>query len=88
MKSRVRKVQVSLKLLQCMCRNKLYMLRLKKTPLDCLPDVIFSFVFEKKYAKTYYFVPIDYIGVVGIKAKKSRGNPHEKYRGIPKGGVI
>ena len=35
-----------------------------------------------------YFVSLGYIAVVGIKAEKPRGNPHEKYRGVPKGGVI
>ena len=57
--------------------------------LDCSPDVILLFFFVK-YAKTSYFVPVDYIGVVGIQVKKKektkpRGNPHEKYRGGPKG---
>ena len=41
-----------------------------------------------KYAKTSYVVPVDYIGAVGIQVEKPRGNPHEKYRGVPKGGVI
>ena len=35
-----------------------------------------------------YFVPVDYIGVVGIQVEKPRGNLHEKYRGVPKGGMI
>ena len=35
-----------------------------------------------------YFVPLDYIAVVDIQVEKSQGNPHEKYRGVPKGGVI
>ena len=26
--------------------------------------------------------------VVGIQVEKSRGNPYEKYRGVPKGGVM
>ena len=26
--------------------------------------------------------------VVGIQVEKPRGNPYEKYRGVPKGGVI
>ena len=29
-----------------------------------------------------------YIAVVGIQVEKPRGNPYEKYRGVPKGGVI
>ena len=35
-----------------------------------------------------YFVPLDYIAVVDIQVEKSQGNPHEKYRGVPKGCVI
>ena len=35
-----------------------------------------------------YFVPLGYIAVVGIQVEKPRGNPYEKYRGVPKGGVI
>ena len=59
------------------------------TSLDCSPDVILLFVLSIiKYTKTSYFVPIDYIVVVGIQDEKPRGNPHEKYRGVPKGGVI
>ena len=57
------------------------------TSLDCSPDVILLFVLIK-YTKMSYFVPVDYIGVVGIQVEKPRGNPHEKYRGVPKGGVI
>ena len=34
------------------------------------------------------FVPLGYIAVVGIQVEKPRGYPHEKYRGVPKGGVI
>ena len=41
-----------------------------------------------KFAKISYFVPLVYIAVVGIQVEKPRGNPHEKYRGVPKGGVI
>ena len=50
------------------------------TSLDCSLYVILLFALIK-YAKTSYFVPLDYIGVVGIKAEKTRGtcNPHEKY---------
>ena len=55
--------------------------------LYCSPDVILFFVLIK-YAKTSYFVPVDYIGSVGIQVEKPRGNPHEKYKGVPKGGVI
>ena len=29
-----------------------------------------------------------YIAVVGIQVEKPRGNPHDKYRGVPKGCVI
>ena len=35
-----------------------------------------------------YFVHLGYIAVVGIQVEKPRGNPYEKYRGVPKGGVI
>ena len=35
-----------------------------------------------------YFVTLGYIAVVGIQVGKPRGNPHEKYRGVPKGCVI
>ena len=35
-----------------------------------------------------YFVHLGYIAVVGIQVEKHRGNPYEKYRGVPKGGVI
>ena len=55
--------------------------------LDFSPDVILLFVLIK-YAKTSYFVPFDYIGVVCIQVEKPRGNPHEKNRGFPKGGMI
>ena len=41
-----------------------------------------------KYAKLSYFVLLGYIAVVGIQVEKPRGNNHEKYRGVPKGGVI
>ena len=41
-----------------------------------------------KYAKMYYFVPLVYIDFVGIQVEKPQGNPHEKYRDVPKGGVI
>ena len=54
------------------------------TSLDCSPDVILLFVLMK-YAKMSYFVPLVYIDFVGIQVEKSRGNPHEKYRGVPKG---
>ena len=57
------------------------------TSLDCSPDVILLFVLMK-YAKMSYFVPLGYIAVVGIQVEKPWGNPHEKYRGVPKGGVI
>ena len=57
------------------------------TSLDCSADVILLFVLIK-YAKTSCFVPLDYISVVGIQVEKPRGNPHEKHRGVPKGGVI
>ena len=53
------------------------------TSLDCSSYVILLF-FLIKYAKMFYFVPLD----VGIKVEKPRGNPHEKNRGVPKGGVI
>ena len=55
-------------------------LKVKMTSLDCSLYVILLFALIK-YAKTSYFVPLDYIGVVGIKAEKTRGtcNPHEKY---------
>ena len=33
-----------------------------------------------------YFVPVGFIGVVGIQVENPRGNPHEKYRGVSKGG--
>ena len=55
--------------------------------LDCSPDLILLFVLIK-YAKTSYFVPVDYIGFVGILVEKPWGNPHEKYTGVPKAGVI
>ena len=35
-----------------------------------------------------YFVPVDYIVVVGIQVEKPRGNPHVKYRGVSKGDMI
>ena len=57
----------------------------KLTSLDFSPDVILSFV-SIEYSKTSYFVPVDYTGVVSIQVEKPRGNPHEKYRGVPKGG--
>ena len=57
------------------------------TSLDCSPDVILLLVLIK-YAKMSYFVPLGYIAVVGIQVEKPRGNPYEKYRGVPKGGVI
>ena len=57
------------------------------TSLDCSPDVILLFVLIK-YAKMSYFVPLYYIAVVGIQVGKPRGNPYDKYRGVPKGGVI
>ena len=47
------------------------------TSLDCSPDVILLFVLIK-YTKMFYFVPLG----------KPQGNPHEKYRGVPKGCVI
>ena len=55
--------------------------------LDCSPDVTLFFVLIK-YSKTCYFVPVNYIGVVGIQLEKPWGNSHEKYTGVPKGGVI
>ena len=57
------------------------------TSFDCSPDVILLFVL-RKYAKMSYSVPLDYIAVVGIQVEKPRGNPHDKHRGVPKGGVI
>ena len=54
------------------------------TSLDCSPDFILLLVLIK-YAKMSYFVPLVYIAVVGIQVEKPRGNPHEKYRGVPKG---
>ena len=54
------------------------------TSHDCSPDVILLFVFMK-YAKMSYFVPLVYIDFVGIQVEKPRGNPHEEYRGVPKG---
>ena len=57
------------------------------TSIDCSPDVILLFVL-RKYAKMSYFVPLYYIAVVGIQVEKPRGNPHDKNRGVPKGGVI
>ena len=62
-------------------------IKVKKMALDCSLNVILLFVLIK-YAKTSYFVPVDYIGVVGIQAEKPRSNPHEKYRGVPNGVVI
>ena len=53
---------------------------MKMTSLDCSPDVILLFVLMN-YP---YFVPLDYTDVVG----NIEGNPHEKFRGVPKGGVI
>ena len=69
--------------------NKLYynLQRLYMTSFDCSSDVNLLFVLIK-YAKMFYFVPLVYIDVVGIQVEKTRGNPHEKYRGVPKGGVI
>ena len=55
------------------------------TSLDCSPDVILLFVLMK-YAKMSFF-PLGYIAVVSIQVEKPRGNPHEKYGGVPKGGV-
>ena len=52
------------------------------TSLDCSPDVILLFVLMK-YAKMSFN-----IAVVGIQVEKPRGNPHDKNRGVPKGGVI
>ena len=46
---------------------------------DCSPLVILLFVLIK-YAKTSYFVLLDYIGGEGIQAEKPRGNPHEKHK--------
>ena len=57
------------------------------TSLDCSPDVILLFVLIK-YTKMFYFVPLGYIAVIGIQVEKPQGNLHEKYRGVPKGGVI
>ena len=57
------------------------------TSLDYSPDVILLIVLMK-YAKMFYCVPLVYIAVVGIQVEKPRSNPHEKYRGVPKGGVI
>ena len=53
------------------------------TSVHCSLDVILLFVLIK-YTKTFQSIPVDYSGVVGIQAE----NPHEKYRGVPKGGVI
>ena len=53
------------------------------TSLDCSPDVFLLFVVIKN-AKTSYL----HIGVVGIQAEKPRGNPHEKYRGVPNRDMI
>ena len=57
------------------------------TSLDCSHDVILLLVLIK-YAILSYFVPLDYIAVVSIQVEKPRGNPHDKNRGVPKGGVI
>ena len=57
------------------------------TSLDCSRDVILLFVLIR-YAKMSHFVYLGYIAFVGIQVEKPRGNPHEKYRGVPKGGVI
>ena len=57
---------------------------MKMTSIDCSPDVILLFVLMN-YP---YFVPLDYTDVVGIKVEKPRGNPYEKYRAVPKWGVI
>ena len=48
------------------------------TSLYCSPDVILLFVLIK-YAK---------IPLIVIQVEKPRGNPYEKYRGVPKGGVM
>ena len=56
------------------------------TSLDCSPDVILLFVLMK-YAKMSFF-PLGYIAVVDIQVEEPRGNPHDKYRGVPKGCVI
>ena len=54
------------------------------TSLDCLPDVILLFVLIIIMPK----LRRGYIAVVGIQVEKPRSNPHEKCRGVPKGGVI
>ena len=41
-----------------------------------------------KICQNVLFCPLDYIAVASIQVEKPRGNPHEKYRGVPKGGVI
>ena len=41
-----------------------------------------------KYVITSYFVPVDYIGVLGIQKEKPRGYPHEKEGGVPKRDVL
>ena len=41
-----------------------------------------------KIRQNILFCPLGYIAVVGIQVEKPRGNPYEKYRGVPKGGVI
>ena len=51
---------------------------------DCSLVVILLFVLIK-YTKTSYFVPLDYIRVVGIQAERPPGNPQEKHKGVPKG---
>ena len=55
------------------------------TSLDCSPDVFLLFVLIK-YAKMSYFILLHCCR--SIQVEKPRGNPNEKYRGVPKGGVI
>ena len=59
----------------------------RNSNISPINDVILLFVFMK-FAKMSYSVPLGYIAVVGIQVEKTRGNPLEKYRGVPKGGVI
>ena len=49
------------------------------TSLDCSSDVILLI------GLNVLFCPPWFNAVVGIQDKKPRSNPHEKYRGVPKG---
>ena len=62
--------------------------QLKLKPWDIYREWLFTCICFNKIRQNVLFVPVDYIGVVSIQVEKSRGNPHEKYRGVPKGGVI